>query len=339
MGLIGAAARVQRFPAAHVPSGVPAAGARWLQALGPARATHSGPNFAFDLCVRRVTDRDREALDLADWRVAFTGSEPVRAATIDAFARGFARCGFRRHAFRPAYDLAESTLLVTTTRSHEAPRTLRLRSDLLRQGRAELQGTGRPGERDGTTTVVGCGWTSAARGWIVDPAPAIAASRRRRGGIWVSGSVARGYWRQPDDTPGLPRLAATGEGPFLRTGDLGFVHDGQLFVTGRIKDTMIVRGLKHDPHDVELTVEAADPAVRPGGCAAFTWDTETEAVAIAVEVELQPDSDDGWRARLMDSIRAAVADGHGIQPRPDLPCSNPAWCRRPPAAGAALRLP
>ena len=291
---------------------------RWLQALSAVRATHSGgPNFAFDLCVRRVPERDRDALDLTAWRVAFSGSEPVRAASIDAFAHGFARCGFRRHAFRPAYGLAESTLLVTTTRPGEEPRALRLRSDLLRHGRAEPQPPGRSGERDDSTTVVGCGWTSdRTRVEIVDPATGHRCLPGDVGEIWVSGgSVARGYWRRPDDTRRVfhARLAATGEGPFLRTGDLGFVHDRQLFVTGRIKDIMIVRGLKHDPHDVELTAEAADPAVRPGGCAAFTWDTETEAVAIAVEVEPQPDRDGAWRSRVMDSIRAAVADGHGIQ--------------------------
>jgi acyl-CoA synthetase (AMP-forming)/AMP-acid ligase II len=295
---------------------------RWLQAISTLRATHSGgPNFAFDLCVRRVSEAECDALDLSSWRVAFSGSEPVRSATIDAFERAFSRSGFRRQAFRPAYGLAESTLLVTSTLPCQAPRTLRLDTASLRQGRVVSQRRESADRAGSTSLVVGCGWTGhGTRVEIVDPATGRRRGRNEVGEIWVrGGSVARGYWRRPDDTRAAfdAHLADTGEGQFLRTGDLGFVHDGELFVTGRIKDVMIVRGLKHDPHDVELTVEAADPAIRPGGSAAFTIDTESEAVGIAAEVEPRhADHDDdlsGRRAQLMDTIRSAVAAAHGIQ--------------------------
>jgi acyl-CoA synthetase (AMP-forming)/AMP-acid ligase II len=286
---------------------------RWLRALSSLRATHSGgPNFAYDLCVRRSSDADREALDLSPWRVAFSGSEPVRQATIDAFVRTFSSCGFRRHAFRPAYGLAESTLLVTSTRPNQEPRALSLDRAALRKGRV-VRRTGQTGL---TSVVVGCGSTGPATHIaIVDPETRLKRLENEVGEIWVAGgSVARGYWRRPDETRAAFRaeLADTGEGPFLRTGDLGFVHDGELFVTGRIKDVMIVRGLKHDPHDVELTVEAAVPAVRPGGAAAFTIDAESETVAVAAEVELR-DVSAGGRLELLEGIRAAVASAHGIQ--------------------------
>jgi acyl-CoA synthetase (AMP-forming)/AMP-acid ligase II len=287
--------------------------ARWLQAISTLRATHSGgPNFAYDLCVRRVSDVDRDRLDLTAWRVAFSGSEPVRQSTIDAFERTFSRCGFRRQAFRPAYGLAESTLLVTSTSPNRKPTTLTLDRVALRQGRV-VEATPNTAS---SPPIVGCGSTGATtRVEIVDPATCLRCGRNEVGEIWVAGgSVARGYWRRPDETRDVFRahLADTGEGPFLRTGDLGFVQDGELFVTGRIKDVMIVRGLKHDPHDVELTIEAAIPAVRPGGAAAFTIDAESEAVAVGAEVE--PHDDDArTRSALIEGIRAAVTAAHGIQ--------------------------
>ncbi len=290
---------------------------RWLHAISTLRATHSGgPNFAFDLCARRISETDCASLELSAWRVAFSGSEPVRAATIDAFERTFSRAGFRRTAFRPAYGLAESTLLVASTRPDQAPRTLTVDAVSLRQGivvpRAPVAGTGQ------TSPVVGCGWTGAdTRIEIVDPATCLRCGPQAVGEIWVKGgSVARGYWRRPAESAATfdGRLAATGEGGFLRTGDLGFVHDRELFVTGRIKDTMIVRGLKHDPRDVELTVEAAHVAVRAGGCAAFRVDAEREQVAVAAEIEARQHACPADRHdHVFEAIRIAVARDHGIQ--------------------------
>jgi acyl-CoA synthetase (AMP-forming)/AMP-acid ligase II len=285
--------------------------ARWLQAISRLRATHSGgPNFAYDLCVRRISVLDREALDLRSWSVAFSGSETVRQSTIDEFHRTFSRCGFRRQAFRPAYGLAESTLLVTSTPPNQEPTTMTLDRSALRRGRV-MQSVASPR----STPVVGCGSPqSTARIEIVDPATGRRCGVDEVGEIWVAGgSVARGYWRRAEETGSTFRahLADTGEGPFLRTGDLGFLRNGELFVTGRIKDVIIVRGLKHHPHDVELTVEAADAVVRAGCVAAFIIDAESEAVALAAEVELRDDRPPV--NSLIETIRAAVAAAHGIQ--------------------------
>jgi acyl-CoA synthetase (AMP-forming)/AMP-acid ligase II len=287
---------------------------RWLVALSTLGATHSGgPNFAYDLCVRRTSDADRQTLDLSSWRVAFSGSEPVRAATIDAFVRSFESRGFRRQAFRPAYGLAESTLLVTTTPPRHEPRAMTLDRSALRLGRVVRVDEGEPS----AATSVGCGFTGpTTRVEIVDPATCTRSGSNEVGEIWVRGrSVARGYWRRPEETRAVFRahLADTGEGPFLRTGDLGFLQDGELFVTGRIKDVMIVRGLKHDPCDVELTVEAAVPGVRAGASAAFTIDADTEEIGVAAEIELRSADDPDERLALVESIRTAVASAHGIQ--------------------------
>ncbi|MEO7273755.1 MAG: fatty acyl-AMP ligase [Vicinamibacterales bacterium] len=285
--------------------------ARWLEAIARVRATHSGgPNFAFDLCVRRAGSPD--ALDLASWRVAFCGSEPVRATTLEAFHRRFAASGFRPEAFRPAYGLAEATLLVTTTDPGRRPRTLTVKTRALREGLVRVANA--PDDGDGPRTLVGCGRVSAGtRIAIVDPAARTPCADDRVGEIWVTGaSVTPGYWRQPHatDTTFRARLAGDRQTTYLRTGDLGFIRDGELFVTGRIKDVLIVRGLKHDPHDLELTVESVGPGVRAGGCAAFMIDAEHERIAVAVEIETAapaalPD--------LMAKIRAAIAARHGIQ--------------------------
>jgi len=285
--------------------------ARWLEAITRVRASHSGaPNFAFDLCTRRAADG--EGLDLASWRVAFTGSEPVRASTLDAFHRTFSDRGFRCDAFRPAYGLAEATLLVTTTAAGQAPRTLTVDSDALRTGRVQVAGDSADEER--CRTIVGCGGVAeGTRVAIVDPATATPCADDRVGEIWVSGeSVAAGYWRQPSATASTFQAHLPGDRNtrYLRTGDLGFMHASELFVAGRIKDVLIVRGLKHDPHDLELTVEAAAGAVRPGCCAVFALDTVHDRIALAAEVDVRQATE---LPDLMATVRAAITGAHGIQ--------------------------
>ena len=268
--------------------------ARWLQAISRYGGTHSGgPNFAYDLCVRRVTEKDAASLDLSSWTVAYNGSEPVRRSTLDAFQARFGVCGFRWDAMSPAYGLAESTLLVASVPAGVPP-----------QFRGEAVASGiLPG--DGSRVV------------IVDP------STRRRlpdataGEIWVSGpSVALGYWNRMEQTAETFRAyASDGSGPFLRTGDLGLIHNRRLFVTGRIKDILIVRGVKHYPQDIEVTAERAHPALRPGCCAAVGVDSRGEE-RIAVVAELQ--SREHARAEALDlaqvviAIRIAVGSAHHV---------------------------
>lgn len=262
---------------------------RWLQALTHYQATASaGPNFAYDLCVRKSTPEQRALLDLRSWTVAFNGAEPIRAETLDRFATAFAPYGFRREAFVPCYGLAEATLIVSGSATQSAPTVLPLQSAALT--RRQVQ----PAECHGPETqiLVGCGPIVGRQCVeIVNPETNLPCDSYEIGEIWITGSsVARGYWNQPEETAAAfqAHLAETGAGPFLRTGDLGFVADGELFVTGRCKDLIVVDGRNHYPQDIELTVEQCHPALRPGCCAAFALQSDgPERLVIAVEVERQ----------------------------------------------------
>ena len=288
--------------------------ARWLQAISRLRATHSGgPDFAYELCVRRISGSDRNAIDLSSWRTAFNGSEPVRTSTMEAFQRAFGECGFRWEAFRPAYGLAESTLLVSSNAADEAPHIFRADAESLRNGIAEPARAGRP-----SATLVSCGSPGGTNVTIVNPRDLARCANGRIGEIWISGdSVAAGYWNRKGDTEATfqARIEGSGEGPFLRTGDLGFLRGGHLFVAGRIKDLLIVRGLKHYPQDVELSVERTHVAIKPHATAAFNVADER---SIAVVAELEPRGIRGFGPDEFAAIAGGVAHGiaaaHGFIP-------------------------
>jgi acyl-CoA synthetase (AMP-forming)/AMP-acid ligase II len=269
--------------------------ARWLQAISRLGATHSGgPNFAYDLCARRITDDDAATLDLGCWRVAYNGSEPVRRSTLEAFQRRFGASGFRWESFSPAYGLAESTLLVTSVPASAAP---------VFAGNAVASGM-----LDDQSQVV-----------IVDPLTLEQVPQGEVGEIWVAGrSVALGYWNRSEETLATFHAHAMNlPGTFLRTGDLGFIKRSCLFVTGRIKDVLIVRGTKHYPQDLELTAERAHPAVRPGCCAAFAVEAGgEERVAIVAEVEPREHARGTVTdlSQVVASIRVAVASAHQVAP-------------------------
>lgn len=283
--------------------------ARWLQAISRTGATHSGgPNFAYGLCVDKITPAQREGLDLSSWRVAFCGAEPVRHETLDRFATAFEACGFRRAAFRAAYGLAEATLLVSCSAPEAEPRRFALDRAALEQHRAILA----PHD-DGARTVVGCGSPTGSEVRIVDPTTAIECPPDHIGEIWVRGpSVAGGYWNRPEES--LATFGAvmgnSGEGPFLRTGDLGFVHDGEVVVTGRAKDLVIIDGRNHYPQDIEHTVSSSTSVLRPGGCAVFSVDGPTgERLVVAAEVD-RGTHDVG---NIVLAVRRAVAVAHDIR--------------------------
>jgi acyl-CoA synthetase (AMP-forming)/AMP-acid ligase II len=250
---------------------------RWLQAISRTRATVSGgPNFAYDLCVSKVSPEQRATLDLSSWEVAFNGAEPIRHETLDRFAAAFAPCGFRREAFYPCYGLAEATLMVSGGVKASAPILRTFQSAALEQNRmVEV-----PAEHGAAQTLVGCGQGSSDQKIvIVNPESLSQCPPGQVGEIWVSGpSMARGYLNHPEETERtfLAFLPHTGEGPFLRTGDLGFVDGGELFITGRLKDLIIIRGINHYPQDIELTVERSHPALRPNAAAAFSVDVADE---------------------------------------------------------------
>ncbi|MHB9858119.1 type I polyketide synthase [Streptomyces sp. YIM S03343] len=284
--------------------------ARWLRAVSDFRATHSGgPNFAYDLCVAKISEEERAGLDLSNWQVAFSGAEPVRAETLERFARSFEPNGFRRSAFYPCYGMAEASLLLSGGARTTNPPVLRVRADLLEQNRVE---PAEPGA--GTRTLVSCGQIiSGHRLVIVAPDAGTPLPDGEVGEIWVAGpSIARGFWGRPEES--AERLDARlpdGEGPFLRTGDLGFLHDGELYVTGRIKDLIIIAGKNHYPQDIERTVEEAHPALRRGAGIAFSVDSgEAEELVVVQAVR---GAARAAAEEIFTAVRAAIAEQHGLQ--------------------------
>ena len=287
---------------------------RWLQAISRYRATTSGgPNFAYDLCVRRITAEQKASLDLSTWQVAFTGAEPVQAGTMKQFELAFKSCGFNPKAFYPCYGMAETTLFVTGGLKSDYPIIESVDSSALEKHKIEAVKLG-----NGVRKIVSCGETWLEQEVaIADPETLTRVDNSCVGEIWVKGeSVAQGYWNQPKKTEDIFKayFADTQEGPFLRTGDLGFVRDNELFVTGRLKDVIIVRGQNHYPQDIELTVEKSDSALRPGCGAAFTVEVKgSERLVIVQEVErsyLRKLN----TPKVVDSICQAVTAEHGLQP-------------------------
>lgn len=258
---------------------------RWLRAIARYQGTHAAaPNFAYDLCVAKFKPERCAGMDLGSWRVAINGAEPIRRATIERFSETFAPYHFRGDAFCSSYGLAEATLMVSA--DVRAPVFYSVSAAELELGRA-VEADENGGD---ARFVVGCGYkASSVDVAIVDPATLTRCPPGAVGEIWVAGpSVASGYWERPDETEAIfkARLADTNEGPFLRTGDLGFLNRDVLFVTGRIKDMIIVDGRNHYPQDIEQTAEQSHSALRKGGCAAFSVDIDLEErLIIAVEVE------------------------------------------------------
>jgi FkbH-like protein len=286
---------------------------RWLQAISRTQATTSGgPNFGYDLCARKITPDERAGLDLRSWELAASGAEPVRPETLDRFVATFGPCGFRREAFYPCYGLAEATLIVSGGRK-AAPPVLQAveRTTLAQNQKVEAQA-----EHEAAQTLVGCGQTLADQQiMVVHPETLVPCGADEVGEIWISGpSVAQGYWNRPQETRDTfqARLAQAETGRFLRTGDLGFMQDGELFVTGRLKDLIIVRGRNHYPQDIELTVEQSHSALRPGCGAAFTIEADgIEQLVVVQEVERQHRHGD--LDALIGTIRQAVAEQHDLQ--------------------------
>ena len=288
---------------------------RWLQVISRVkdRPTIScAPNFAYDLCARKVTsDGKKENLDLSNWCVAVNGAEPVRIETLERFTKIFEPCGFRWKAFWPGYGLAEATLCVSGGGTTEPPIIHQVKKATLANNHVVDAGN----DDEGTGTLVGCGQVLLNQVIaIVDPASLTRCSPDQIGEIWVSGpSVTQGYWNRAEETEGTFRahLADTGEGPFLRTGDLGYLRNGELFITGRLKDLIIIRGGNHYPQDIELTVEHSHEALRPGSVAALSVDVEgDERLVVVQEVSSRKDLD---LNAVIGAIRQAVAQMHELQ--------------------------
>ncbi|WP_194833176.1 type I polyketide synthase [Nocardia sp. XZ_19_369] len=268
---------------------------RWLQAISTYRAhTSGGPNFAYELCVRRIAPEQIERLDLSSWRVAFNGSEPVRPVTVRRFTETFGRAGFRAESHQPVYGLAEATLMVTAPSTTSPPTFHEV-----------------TGDRARGTELVGVGPAAAGMSIaIVDPEHGVERADGVEGEIWVAGnSVAAGYFRDEQATAEVFGATLPGDDRrYLRTGDLGLRSDGELFVTGRRKDLLIIDGRNHYPQDLEATVEAAHDAVRAGCVAAFSVDLGLDGEQPVVVAEVRGED----LVELEGAVRAAVATEHGL---------------------------
>ncbi|MGB8192923.1 MAG: AMP-binding protein, partial [Chitinophagaceae bacterium] len=292
---------------------------RWLEAITRYKGTASGaPDFAYSLCVDKISEEQRKSLDLSSWDLAYCGAEPVKASTIERFVKAFTPCGFSRKAFYPCYGLAEATLFVSGGIRHQPPVVLSFDADSIQQQQVKEADASAPGSR----SLVSCG--QAAENEIIviaDPATMRPCPPGQVGEIWLAGpSITKGYWNEPavtnktfhafldvTDNTGIHR------GPYMRTGDLGFMYAKELFVTGRLKDIIIIRGRNHYPQDIEYTVENSHPVLHTGRAAAFTVEADEDQQLVIVQ-EINRHYMKGFAAgEVMGAIREAVAQEHGLQ--------------------------
>jgi acyl-CoA synthetase (AMP-forming)/AMP-acid ligase II len=279
---------------------------QWLRAISKYRASVSGgPNFAYDLCVKRIKNEAVAGLDLGCWNVAFNGSEPVKGDTISRFVEKFGKAGFRRECFHPCYGLAEATLLVSSGAACKPflPQPLDEKESIqLSRNRQQVLSCGQGGDNE--------------RVLIVDPKTHRRCADGSEGEIWIAGPhVAKGYWRRPDETCEVfeAHLSDTGDGPFLRTGDLGYLISGELYITGRLKELIILHGKNHYPHDIEATVAGSHPLLRKNGGAAFSVDVAgREQLVLFQEVERQAPLEKAFEIKC--AIRQALAENRAIKP-------------------------
>ena len=289
---------------------------RWLKLISDYRARITGgPNFAFQLCVQRITEEQKQSLDLSSLEIAVNGAERIRPATLKSFVEAFSECGLQPHAMVPAYGMAESVLLVTAnmqTPVGQLPRLRTISKSALEGGQVKPQ----LHAADGVEIVAtGTEFTGNHQVGIFHPQQAVRLAEEQVGEVWISGpSTALSYWQREEESR-VFHTRAEGEAEveerrWFRTGDLGFISDGELYITGRLKEVMIFSGRNIYPQDVEMTVEAIDPAFRANGCAAFSIeDGEISHLVIVQELESRQEVDTD---NLVARLRAELADRHEI---------------------------
>jgi acyl-CoA synthetase (AMP-forming)/AMP-acid ligase II len=283
---------------------------RWLAAISEYRGTHSGgPNFAYDLCVQKISHQQCTKLDLSCWRMSYNGAEPIRSGTIQRFVQKFSSVGFRREQVWPCFGLAEATLFVSGGPIGQGPREIEVRAESLAQHRVEVLPKS---SRERRHTLVASGRAAPELEIVIaDPRTRRRLSPGRIGEIWVRGaSVAAGYYGQPEATHETfgARLEGEGEATYMRTGDLGFSFRGDLYVTGRLKDVIIVNGRNLYPQDIEATVESSHSLVRPTCVAAFSASSEDED-SIVVVFELENSS----KISALDSVFTAIRESVALE--------------------------
>ncbi|WP_096600989.1 non-ribosomal peptide synthetase [Calothrix sp. NIES-2100] len=284
---------------------------RWLQAISRYQGTTSGaPNFAYELCIDKITPEQRATLDLSSWSVAFNGAEPIRQETLEKFAATFAECGFPKEAFYPCYGMAEATLMVSGVAKKFVPRCKTIDKIALSQNQVCESDANQDSQ-----TFVSCGYSIPEQQIVIaHPENCTRCQPDELGEIWIaSPSVGKGYWHRTLETEETfhAYVKNTGEGPFLRTGDLGFLDNGELFITGRAKDLIIIRGRNLYPQDIELTAEKSHPSLRLGSCAAFAVEVDNEERLVVVQ-ELEFRAKPNYE-EVISNLRQAVAEEHEIQ--------------------------
>jgi acyl transferase domain-containing protein/acyl-CoA synthetase (AMP-forming)/AMP-acid ligase II/SAM-dependent methyltransferase/acyl carrier protein len=302
---------------------------RWLDAVSRTGADISGgPCFAYDLCVKRITDEQLKRLDLSRWRVAYTGAEPISPRTLEAFARRFATCGFRAKALYPCYGLAESSLMVTGVESGGGARVVAFDADALAAGRVVASADGR--------SAVSCGLPVAdLEVRIVDAETREPMPEGRVGEVWVAGpSVAMGYFERTEATEEtFGGMLVGGSARYLRTGDFGFFHEGELYIAGRLKDVLIIRGRNYYPQDIEEAALLASTLLRPAGAVAFTLEEDESRLVVVAEVQR---SYKPGQHELFDVLRGRIAEEFGIEVS-DLVLIRPATLPRTSSGKVARR--
>jgi len=304
---------------------------RWLKAMSHYRIANTAcPNFGYEYAARRIQLTDCEGIDLSHWAVAGNGGEPVLEQTMDAFVRKFGVYGFRPQTFMPTYGMAESVLFVAGMKAlSDSPRVIRLSAADLEKHRVRILDDKAPGGRN----IISCGAPGSGHKVIaVDPVTFTPSGSNQVGELWIQGSsVPKGYWGQPEESSATfgGCLADTDKGTFLRSGDLGFVMDDEVYVTGRLKDLIIIAGRNHYPNDIELTIQRSDAPVRIGSCVAVSERVNgVEELVIIAEVDERkmPDEksssmgeekgslDAFWTSAAM-TVQGAISKGHGLSAR------------------------
>lgn len=288
---------------------------RWLKAISKYKGTTAGaPNFAYELCTNKITDEQLEGIDLSSWDLTYNGSEPIRVDTLENFYEKFKKAGFKKESFYPCYGMAEVTLLATGGDKSSAPIYKYVDKEEIKINKI----IDRNKEDDQALGLVSCGhsWLDL-KVIIVDPKTKLQLQEDAVGEIWISGkSVAKGYWGKPELTEEIFHafLSDTNEGPFLRTGDLGFTSENNLFITGRIKDLIIIRGKNLYPHDIEYATECAHSAIRPGSSAAFSITNENEERLIIVsEIDHQHQHHVDL-SEVEGDVRKAIVSDYDVNP-------------------------
>jgi acyl-CoA synthetase (AMP-forming)/AMP-acid ligase II len=289
---------------------------RWLRLLSQySGAFAAAPNFAYEYCVQRVRPEDREDLSLGTIAALVNGSEPIRPETLGRFQAFFAPAGLKKTAMRPSYGLAEATVFVSASPAGEEPTvTVFSRTEMARGTACVVE----PTEEENVTRLVACGWPVNQDVAIVDPRTLRRVEDGCVGEIWVSGpNVGNGYWGRPEESQESFRAVMAddlfAESGWLRTGDLGVWHDKQLYITGRIKDLVIIDGTNHYPQDIEVTAQEAHPALRPDHCAAFAVPSDDgEKLVVVAEHSRSFANSESACTGVARAVRAAVSAVHAV---------------------------